>query len=97
VRYETCNILVKVALSGRAGARRSDVERGPQDRRDGSRSRNESTRRGSVGVCGFVGPASGRTIRMVLANLYLGIGVRAAIGAFVGFSIEARDGGRDER
>ncbi len=48
-------------------------------------------------MCGFVGPASGRTIRMVLANLYLGIGVRAAIGVFVGFSIEARDGGRDER
>jgi hypothetical protein len=48
-------------------------------------------------VCGFVGPASRRTIGMVLANLYLGIGVGAAIGAFVGFSIEARGGGRDER
>jgi hypothetical protein len=70
----------------------SDVERGSQDRRDGSRSRNESTRRGSVGVCGFV-----EAIGTVLANLYPGIGVGAAISAFVGFSIGARGAGRDER
>lgn len=101
VRYGTCNILVKAAPSERAGARRSDVERGPQDRRGGS------TRRSSVGigVGGFVGACVGGVIGTVLANLYpgigmgiyLGIGVGAAIGAFVGFGIGARGGGRDER
>ena len=34
---------------------------------------------------------------MVLANLYPVIGVGAAISAFVGFSIGAWGGGRDER
>jgi hypothetical protein len=73
------------------------VERGPQDRRDGSPNSNESTRRGSVSVCGFVGSASGGTIGTALGNLYPGIGVESAIGVFVGFSIGARGGGRDER
>lgn len=36
-------------------------------------------------------------IGTVLANLYLGIGVEAAIGTFVDFSMGVWGGGRDER
>ena len=64
---------------------------------DGSRNRNESTRRGSVGVGSFVGVCVGEAIGTVLANLYPVLRVEAAIGAFVGFSIGARGGGWDER
>ena len=48
-------------------------------------------------MCSFVGSASGGTIGTVLGNLYLGIGVEAAIGTFVGFSIGARGDGWEER
>ena len=45
----------------------------------------------------FVDACVGGFIGIVLANLYPGIRVGAAIGAFVGFRIGAQGGGRNER
>lgn len=74
--------------------RRSDVERGPGDQRDGSQRTDESTRKGSIGigVGAFVGALVGGAIGAVLDNFYLGIGIGAAIGVFLGFAIETRGG-----
>lgn len=72
------------------------MERGRQDRREGSRNRNEFTRWGSVDL-GVIGTVLANLYPGIGMGTYLGLGLGAAIGAFVGFSVGARDGGRDER
>ena len=77
------------------------MERGPEDRREGSQRSDESTRRGNavgIGEGAFVGALAGGTLGVALVgNVYLGIGIGTAIGALLGGVIGTRAGGRNER
>src|SRR5215210_3436711 len=78
VRCGTCNILVEVGSRSRARAGKGIMERGPEDRREGSQRSDESTRRGNavgIGEGAFVGALAGGTLGVALVgNVYLASG-----------------------